>query len=219
MLIFVLFSSCGLWDTETFFTFGDRLVHCGSLGKTKAFATVVTKQVIRKRRQHCSYSKSMHVHRTPHQPWCETRRAGHRLKLPSRGSWIKLTGSAKEWWGDRQSDLWLTQCCSAAAAIINELAGRARARARARARQNWLPGPSQHTDGWSVSNKNSSSAIQFCVCSWGIELGNKLSKITVAEKQCQENMTTYRNRNRYGDAFSKMQLKLLFLNLLLIWIQ
>lgn len=78
---FLLFSSYGLCDTEGFCTSGDLLVHHGSPGGLEALITLVTKIIIRNRRQHCSYSKSVHVHKTSRQLWCEIRRAGHNLKL------------------------------------------------------------------------------------------------------------------------------------------
>lgn len=76
--------------TGAFCTLGDLLVQRGCLGKPKALTTVATKQIIRNSRQHCSYSKSMHVHRTSHQPWCEIRRADHKLKC----SVVSVYGSA-----------------------------------------------------------------------------------------------------------------------------
>lgn len=82
ILNFLFFSSCGLGDTETFRTPGDLLVvHHGSLGRLTALTTLVTEITRRNRRQHCSYSRSMHLHRASHQLWWETRRAGHNLKL------------------------------------------------------------------------------------------------------------------------------------------
>lgn len=79
-LNFLLFSSCGLCDTETFCTPGDLLVYNGSLCRLIALTTLVIK-IIRNRKQHCSYSRSVHLRGTSHQLWCETRRAGHNLKL------------------------------------------------------------------------------------------------------------------------------------------
>lgn len=178
ILNFLWFSSYVLCDTETFCTPGDLLVHHGSPGRLTALVTLVTKIIRGIRRQHCSYSKSVHLRTTWHQLWCETRRAGLNLKLSvvsvyggtqREHTHPKAVQTHPQSNGEMDKLTIDSHCCSVTMAIISAML-----ESQGQGRIDCLVLPSTLMDVGLIkmSNKSISYTMKFWVSSWEIKLGS-----------------------------------------------